>query len=398
MQDNIQPIIGLDLGTASVKVVAATIDQDRNVSIVGVSKVASSGMRKGTIDKLDSVAKAIDDALGEAERMAGLEINRATISINGSNVMSNEVDGMVAISGQEVDVNDLARIEGVATLGKIPANRELLSVVPHDYSIDGQGGIKNPLGMVGSRLEIKANVVSALSPNVQNIVKVCDMTQVEVNNIINSSIAAAKAVLSENQLENGVALIDFGAATTGISIFEEGDLRFTAVIPYGSHNLTNDLAIGLKTTPEVAEKIKLEYGDAASTQGDKQVALKVDNKNHKFNLKDVDEIVEARLDEIFDLVIAKMKESGYYGKLPNGVVLSGGGAKLKNMVDFVQSKLELSTSLAKLPKVSGLVDKVNDLELVTALGLALADQNSANHNFNNKPTKSFLGKIFKFFK
>lgn len=399
MQEESRVIVGVDLGTFSTKVAVAKVDANKKISVVGASKILSAGMRKGSIEKLESVAKIIDDALGEAERMSGLEINEATININGSNVISNNVDGMIAISNSEVNQDDIDRIENVAILGKIPANREIVLSVPHEYSLDGQTGIKDPYGMSGSRLEMKASVVSALVPNIQNIERVAEMTKIRLNNITPSSIAAAKAVLTEKQIENGVAIVDFGSSTIGLSVYEDGDLKYTSVIPYGSNNITNDLAIGLKTTPEIAELIKIKYANATQLDVDKEVAVKYEEKNHAFNLSDINAIISARLDEMFDMVNKKIKDSGFCGKLPNGVVLVGGGSKIKNIDDFVQTKLDLTTKIGRIHDLVGIVDQVSDSEYVTVLGLMLQDlEHTRISNFKNDNHSSLLSKIFNIFK
>lgn len=255
MQEDSRTIVGVDLGTVSTRVVAGHINKDGEISVIGVGKVPTGGMRKGAVDKLNPLAKSIDDALGEAERMAGFEINSATININGSSILSTKINGMIAVSDGEVGDTDIIRLEDVSTLGKVPPNREILVVVPHEYILDGQSGIKDPIGMMGSRLEIKASAISVLTPAMQNLQKVTDLARVQPSDIVISPMAAAKAVLDDKQMENGVALIDLGGATTGIAIYEDGDIQFSSVLPYGGNNITNDLAIGLRTTQKSQNRL-----------------------------------------------------------------------------------------------------------------------------------------------
>ena len=269
--------VGIDIGTTTVRCVVGHIDGITGVpTIVGVGSAANNGMRKGTVVNLNGPAQAIDDALGEAERMSGYQVNIATLSINGAHILSTHTDGMIAVGGanHEITEDDLSRIEEVATLGKVPANREILDVIPHAYKLDGQDNIKNPIGMTGTRLEIDAHVVSVLGPHLVNLQKTAETAKVTPRSVIVAGVAAARAVLNEGQIENGVVLIDIGGATTNIAIYEEGDLRYAAVIPIGGVNITNDLAIGLKADPEIAEIIKIEHASATSRKDAHEVSVK----------------------------------------------------------------------------------------------------------------------------
>jgi cell division protein FtsA len=335
MQENSKYAVGLDIGTTTVRCVVAHIDSTTGApTIVGVGSAPNSGMRKGTVVTLSGPAQAIDDALGEAERMSGYQVDSATISINGTHIVSTHTDGMIAVGAadHEITRDDLIRIEEVATLGKVPANREILDVVPHAYRLDGQDNIKDPLGMTGTRLEIDAHVVSALTPHLVNVQKAADTAKVNPKSVVVAGVAAARAVLSEQQLENGVALVDIGGTTTNIAIYEEGDLQYAAVLPLGGVNITNDLAIGLKTDPEIAELVKIEHASAVNRQENAGISLKHGGEIYSFDTRDIDEIVEARLEEIFEAVQHEFKRAGRAGKLPSGVVLTGGTAQLKDMV------------------------------------------------------------------
>ncbi|HSW91202.1 MAG TPA: cell division protein FtsA, partial [Candidatus Saccharimonadales bacterium] len=236
MQDTSRYAVGIDIGTTTVRCVVGHIDATTGApTIVGVGQVPNSGMRKGIVANLTGPAQAIDDALGEAERMSGYQVNAASVSINGTHILSTKADGMIAVGGMDHEIvgEDLVRIEEVATLGKVPANREILEVVPHSYRLDGQDNIKDPLGMTGTRLEINANVVSALVPHLTNLQKSAEMAKVDPHVITPAVLAAARAVLTEQQLENGVAVVDLGGATTSVAVFEEGDLQYVGIIPFG---------------------------------------------------------------------------------------------------------------------------------------------------------------------
>lgn len=380
MQENSRYAVGIDIGTTSVRCVVAYIDATTGTpTIVGVGNIVNSGMRKGNIANLTGPAHAIDDALGEAERMSGYQVDEATLSINGSHILSTKADGMIAVGAadHEITDEDLGRIEEVATVGKVPANREILEVVPHSYRLDGQDNIKDPHGMTGTRLEINANVVSVLGPHIVNLQKTAEMAKVDPHVITPAVVAASRAVLTEQQLENGVAVIDLGGATTSIAIFEEGDLQFVSVIPVGGLNITNDLAIGLKTDPEIAEKVKLAHASAIDRQSSDKVSIKHEKETFEFAISDIDEVVGARLEEIYELIQKELKRAGYAGKLPSGVVLTGGTAKMKNVVDYTKQTLGLAARLGTPKGYGGVAEHMDEPQFATAVGLMLIDSESA---------------------
>lgn len=388
MQETSRYAVGIDIGTSAVRCVVGHIDATTGTpTIVGVGKAENSGMRKGIVANLTGPAQAIDDALGEAERMSGYQVDGATISINGAHIISTKADGMIAVGAldHEITPEDLARIEEVATMGKVPANREILEVVPHTYRLDGQDNIKDPIGMTGTRLEIIANVVSALGPHLTNLQKTAEMAKVTPHAITPSVLASAKAVLTEQQLENGVAVIDIGASTTGIAVFEEGDLHYTAVIPVGGINITNDLAIGLKTDPEIAEKIKLAHASAVHRSGGK-LTLKHEKEVLSFEAADIDEIVEARLDELFELIQKELKKAGRAGQLPSGVVLTGGTANIKGIAEWAKEKLGLAVRVGKARGFGGVAENIEAPEFAAVVGLMLIDSQGGASDFG--PGKS----------
>lgn len=381
MQETSRYAVGIDIGTTTVRCVVGHIDASTGApTIVGVGSAPNSGMRKGNVVNLAGPAQAIDDALGEAERMSGYQVNDATISINGAHILSTHADGMIAVgaSDHEINTEDLMRIEEVATLGKVPANREILDVVPHAYKLDGQDNIKDPIGMTGTRLEIDAHVVSALAPHLINLQKATETAKVTPKSIIVASVAAARAVLSESQIENGVALVDIGGSTTGIAIYEEGDLQYAAVIPVGGINITNDLAIGLKTDPEIAEKLKLEHASAIVRSDASGVSLKHEGQIMTFQTDEIDEIVEARLEEIFEAINHELKKAGRASKLPSGIVLTGGTAQLKGIADYAKQSLGLAARIGRTSGYGGVADDIEKPQFATVLGLMLIDSDSAS--------------------
>lgn len=375
MQEQSRYAVGIDVGTKNVRCVIGYIDADGDApKIVGVGTAPNSGMRKGTVTNLAGPAEAIDTALGAAERMSGHQVKTAVLSVNGSHLTSTKADGMITVgtTDNEVTPGDIVRLEDMATTGKVAQNREILEIVAHSYRLDGQDNIKDPIGMTGTRLEIKANVVSGLLPHITNLQKLAEMAKVEVSSVVPAVLASAQAVLTENQRENGVAVLDIGAATTGVAVFEEGDLQYLSVIPLGGQNVTNDLAIGLRTDPEIAESVKLAHARFGGKKLGK-VETKHEKKTYSFEQSEIDEIVGARYEEIFEVVAKELKKVGRAGKLSSGAVLTGGGANTKGLVDFTKEQLGVAARLGKPSEYGGASNEIKGPEFSAAAGLMLID-------------------------
>ncbi len=401
--------VGLDVGTENVRAVVATVGKDGGVSVVGYNEGPNAGMRKGVVANLTGPAESIDRMLGEVERMSGFEVNSAFVSINGAHVMSVKASGMIAVGAEDHEItdDDLARVEQAAVIGRVPANRDILDVLPLSYTLDGQRGIKDPLGMTGSRLELDASVISALAPNSVNLRKATEGAHVFAEKLVPSVVAAARAVLSEKQMENGVAVVDLGSATTSVAIFEEGDLQHVGVLPMGAHNITNDLAIVLQIEPEIAEDIKRRFIaksiDGEEPEGD--IIVKQGHKELIFPRAEVNAIVEARLAEIFDGVRKELKVAKYDRKLPEGIVLVGGGSKLKDIAVYAREALEASIKTGIPKGLGGVADAIEKPEYAAAIGLAMMaakESNNQRQNVNKKIKKGqkkggFFAKIFKKF-
>lgn len=408
MQEQSRYAVGIDVGTKNVRCVIGYIDADGDApKIVGVGTAPNSGMRKGTVTNLAGPAEAIDTALGAAERMSGHQVKTAVLSVNGSHLTSTKADGMITVgtTDNEVTPGDIVRLEDMATTGKIAQNREILEIVAHSYRLDGQDNIKDPIGMTGTRLEIKANVVSGLLPHITNLQKLAEMAKVEVSSVVPAVLASAQAVLTENQRENGVAVLDIGAATTGVAVFEEGDLQYLSVIPLGGQNVTNDLAIGLRTDPEIAESVKLAHARFGGKKLGK-VETKHEKKTYSFEQSEIDEIVGARYEEIFEAVAKELKKAGRAGKLPSGAVLTGGGANTKGLIDFTKEQLGVAARLGKPSEYGGASNEIKGPEFSAAAGLMLIDAaNDAPYAKSPQNTKKaaekaggFLRGIFAKFK
>ncbi len=409
MQESLRYGVGLDIGTTHVRCVIGHFDgANQSATIVGVGEAQNAGMRKGVVVNITGTAHAIDKALDEAERMSGHHVEGVSVDVNGSHIMAMSSKGVVAVNSQnhEIAEDDIARAQDAATVLQLPANREILQVTARSYELDGQENIKDPLGLSGIRLEVDAHVITAFSPNVKNLLKSLEMTQTGVNQVMVAGLASAKAVLTPQQMENGVAVVDFGGTTTSIVVYEEGDLQHVAVLPLGSVNITNDLAIGLRTDLDVAEIIKLEHASAISLgkNAPKSVECKRGDEKFEFSRKDIEMVVDARLDEIFELVDKELASIDRSGKLPGGIVLTGGGANLKNLAHFVKDKLRLPVRIASLNGFSGMNDKIAKPEFAAALGLMLADletaemaitKNKIRNATKSKEKSQQFGKLFK---
>lgn len=393
MQELSRYAVGLDVGTHSVRcVVAHQDDAALAPTIIGLGEALNGGLRKGVVVNLVTVAQAIDKALEEAERVSGHQISEATISINGSHILGMSSRGVVAVGsrGHEINEDDLARVEDAATVVQLPANREILEVTPRSFRLDDQDNIKDPIGMTGVRLEVDTHVITALSPNVRNLLKVTEMTHTKVNQTVPAGLAAARAVLSDQQKENGVLLVDIGHATTNLVVYEEGDLQHLAVIAMGGVNITNDLAVGLKIDLEVAEKVKLAHALASPTQRkstEKKLSLKHGNQTHEFEAEQIDFIVEARLEEIFELVTSELRGIGREAKLPGGVVITGGTAQIKGLAEYVKEALQLSARIGHVEGLGGVVENLDKPQYACALGLMMLDlEGGPSSHSRNKDT------------
>ena len=398
--------VGLDVGTTTIRCVIGHLDgSNPSATVIGVGTAPNNGMRKGAVVNIVNTAHAIDRALDEAERMSGHRVRGVSVSVNGAHITAMTSKGVIAVTSpnNEISDDDLARAQEAATVVQLPANREILQVTPRSYQLDGQDNIKDPLGMSGVRLEVDAHVITALSPNVKNLLKSIEMTQTEVHNVVTAGLAAAKAVLSPQQMENGVAVIDIGGTTTNLAVFEEGDLQHVAVIPMGSVHITNDLAIGLRTDLDVAEAIKLQYASAMPTSdknASKTVEYKYGNEKLQFDASDIEMIIGARLDEIFELIDKELHSVDRSGKLPGGVVLTGGGASMRHIAEYAKNKLRLAARVGAFGGFTGMTDKIAKPEFATALGLMMTDLEvgaapAENTRKKNDGDGQSIGKLFK---
>lgn len=343
-------------------------------SLIGHGSAKNTGMRKGAVVHVDDVAEAVVKAINEAERMSGQRVSSATVNINGSHVTGFNSKGVIAISGanREITAEDRFRVEDAATVVSMPPNREIVQFFAKNYSLDGQHNIKDPVGMQGIRLEVDAHIVTAATPNLRNLDGALEKAQVHANHHTVSSLAAAEAVLSRQQKEAGVVVLDIGAGTTNIIVVEDGEVQHAAVLPIGGTNITNDLAIGLKTDLDIAEAVKLQHGSLQDVKKT-TATVKIGDTTHAFDFAEIQMIIEARVEELLEYVEKELHKIRRSGKLPGGVVIVGGTARLPGLAEFAKHKLQLPARIGKISNVGGLVDTVEDSSYCTVVGLMLLD-------------------------
>ncbi|OGY46122.1 MAG: cell division protein FtsA [Candidatus Buchananbacteria bacterium RIFCSPHIGHO2_02_FULL_45_11b] len=371
-------IAGLDIGSTAIRLaVGQRLGQEEKIHIIGSAEVPAEGISKGIVSSIEDAVSAITGCLEKAERMAGRPIESAWVGISGSHIISQESRGVVAVarSDGEISEDDVARAIEAARTVVTPPNYEILHVIPKGFIVDGQAGIKDPVGMTGVRLEVDTQIIQGLSSQIKNLTKAVYRPGLNIEDLVLSILATAEAVITSRQKELGVAVVNIGGSTTGLAVYEEGDIIHTAVLPVGSDHITSDIAIGLRIPIDAAEKIKLEYGSALPEGVGKREEIDVgelEGKESNFvSKKYIAEITEARVEEIFSKINNELKKIDRSGKLPAGAVLVGGGAKLNGLVEAAKKQLRLPASLGKPLAVTSAIDKVSDPAFATAIGLVI---------------------------
>lgn len=403
-------ITGLDIGTQNIRVVQAKQDrQTGELSVIGASEVPSFGLRRGVIVDIEEAVSSISSALERVERMTGVPVTSTYVSVGGNHISSVASHGVIAVSRADGEIaeNDIIRVIDASQAISIPQNREVLHVFPKTFTLDGQTGIKDPLGMTGIRLEVNTIIVQGGTPFLRNLSKAIMQAGLEIEDLVLAPVAASEAVLGKRQKDLGVCLVDLGAGTTAVSVYEEGDLLHTMVLPVGQMHITNDIAIGLRCSIETAEKVKIMYGHADPKEIDKTEDIdlsKIDPAEEETsNRAYVVEIIEARLEEIFDLVRAELKKINRDGKLPAGIVLTGGGSKLAGIADFAKKQLRLPAVLGSPQNINTIIDRVDDPGFATCVGLILwgvrvSGNPGSSSSFSNLFAGSGFGTVKKWFK
>ncbi len=389
-------VVGLDIGTSKVCAIVGEMTE-HGVEVIGVGSHISQGLRKGVVINIESTVESIKKAVSEAELMAGCEINSVFTGIAGGHIKGFNSHGIVAVKNKEVSPRDVERVIDAAKAVAIPMDREVLHILPQDYIIDEQDGIKEPLGMSGVRLEAKVHIVTGAVTSAQNIVKCCNRTGLNVADIVLEPLASAEAVLTEEEKELGVALVDMGGGTTDIALFHDGAVKHTAVLAIGGNHLTSDIAAGLRTPIGEAERIKQRYGYARTSMVTKDERVEVPSvggrSSRTISRQILCEIIEPRLDEIFQLFRREIVKSGYEGSLSSGVVMTGGSTLLPGMVEMAEEVLGMPARLGLPMHVGGLTDVISSPIYATGVGLVLYGMKRQDKNFFRIREDNVFGKV-----
>jgi cell division protein FtsA len=370
-------LVGLDIGTTKIGCIIAELDSDRNVKIVGVGTSRSEGLRRGVVVNLEKTVVSIGRAIEEAELMAGVEVRNVYAGIAGDHIRSINSHGVIAVSrgGLEITRADIGRVVDAAKAVAIPMDREILHILPQEFTVDDQRGIKDPTGMAGIRLEVDVHIVTGAVSSAQNLVKAIQQAGYQVRDLVLEPLASSHGVLTDDERELGVALLDIGGGTTDIALFHEGSIRHTAVIGLGGNSVTNDIAIGLRTPARDAERIKERYGAAMASMVDPEEEIVVPHMagqgERRVSRELLASIIQPRMEEILSLARADIKKTGWHDKVPSGFVLTGGAAALPGTVELAEEILAMPVRIGRPLGVTGLVDSVDEPRFATGVGLVI---------------------------
>jgi cell division protein FtsA len=390
---------GLDVGTYAIRVAVGKLmpssQGGEQIHVIGAVEVPSAGVSKGTITNLEDAVSSVSKALEQAERITGVPLSKAWVGINGSHILSQESRGVIGVgrSDGEIREEDVERSIEAARTVATPTNYEIIHVIPKDFTVDGQRGVKDPVGMNGIRLEVDAIIIQGLGSQIKNLTKTVYRTGLDIEDLVFSILATAGGVVSERQRELGVCVVNIGAATTSVVVYEEGDVLHTAVLPLGSDHVTSDIAIGLRTSIEVAEQVKVRYGTCLPEDVGKKEEIRLGElgamEDEIVGRRFVADIVEARIQEIFEHVDRELKKVDRSGMLPAGIVLTGGGAKLAGILDAAKVSFRLPVSLGIPLGITSVIDRMSDPSMSTAIGLVLW-----GHHIQGSRGQRRLGNLF----
>lgn len=367
-------IVGLDIGTTKICAIVG-VPSLKGIDVIGIGTHPSHGLRKGVVVNIENTVQSIKKAIEDAELMAGCEITSVYTGIAGGHIRGFNSHGIVAVKSREVTEGDIRRVIDAASAIAIPMDREVIHILPQEYIVDGQNGIKDPLGMSGVRLEVKVHIVTGAVTSAQNIIKCANRAGLEVNDIILQQLGSSEAALTPEEEELGVALIDIGGGTTDLAIFHQGSIKHTAVISLAGDHITGDIAIGLRTPIEEAEKVKKRYGCALTSLVGKEETVEVpavgERRGKVISRQILAEIIEPRVEEILSLVQREIITSGYESLIASGIVLTGGSALLEGITDLAEQIFNLPVRRGYPREVGGLTDIVKNPIYTTAVGLVL---------------------------
>jgi len=379
-------IVGLDIGTTKICVVVGEVHPNEEIDVIGIGVAPSIGIRKGVVVNIESTVHSIRKAIDEAERMAGCHISSVYVGIAGSHIKGFNSRGLVPIRYREIRQSDIDRVVDAARAVNIPPDQEIIHVLPQEFIVDEQEGIQYPLGMTGVRLEADVHIVTGSMTPVRNIVKCCNLAGLEVTDVVLEPLASAEAVLTREEMELGIGLLDIGGGTSDLAVFADGTIKHTFVLGLGGHNLTNDLSIGLRTPLKEAERLKEEFGCALCSMIDKDQCIEVPSvggrKPRRLSRKVMGEILEPRVEEMLTLINQELTESRYKDVINAGMVMTGGTALLANMTELAEQIFDLPVRLGYPRHVGGISDIVNTPQCSTGVGLVV-------YGMRNVPQRHF---------
>jgi cell division protein FtsA len=370
-------LVAIDIGTTKVCVLIGEVGRSGGIDVIGIGHAPSDGLRKGVVIDIDRTVQSVQSAMEAAERLSGLKVRSAFVGISGSHIGSQNSRGMVAVSGHSHDVarEDTQRAIEAARAVSIPNTREILHVIPRGYVVDGQAGVRDPIGMSAVRLEVETHIVTASTTSVQNLTKCVQKAGIEIDELVLAPLATADAVLSEEDKELGAVLVDIGGDTTDVAIFQDGSISHAATIPMGSRSITADLGIVLRVTPDVAEGVKIKFGTALPLEVDPDEVVQItsigEDLAHGVTRRHVAEIVESRIFEVLRFIQAEIEAAGATNRLQAGLVLTGGGSLLLGLGRAARDQLGMSARVTSPSGLGGLVDSVSSPPYAAASGLLL---------------------------
>ncbi|MDX1795444.1 MAG: cell division protein FtsA [Hydrogenovibrio sp.] len=387
---NSNVVIGLDIGTSKIAAIVGKVKPDGEIEVIGMGTHPSKGLKKGVVVNIDSTVESIQRAIDEAERMSGVKATSVSVGIAGSHINSFNSNGMVAISHQEVQDQDVQRVIDAAQTIAIPGDQEVLHILPQEFMIDNQGGIREPVGMSGVRLEAKVHMVTGSVSAAQNIAKCVEKCALRVDNFILEQLASSEAVLSEDEKELGVCLVDIGGGTTDIAVFQNGAIRHTAVIPVAGDQVTNDIAVALRTPTSAAEEIKRKYACALpqliAQDEEIEVASVGDRPARCLSRHTLVEVIEPRYEELFQLIQAELRRANFENKIAAGIVLTGGSSMVEGAVELAEEVFHMPVRLGVPMGVSGLKEEVSSPSFATTVGLLMYAKD--HQSFSSNATSS----------
>ena len=395
-------IVGLDIGTKKTAAIIGEITEDKKIEIIGIGTTDSRGLRKGVVVNLEATVNAIKKAQEEAELMAGVEIDSAFVGISGAHIKSFNSRGVIAVSGKNKEINpeDIERVIDQSKAVSIPPDREIIHIIPQEFVVDEQDGIKDPLGMSGIKLEVNVHIVTSATTSVQNLKTCVERAGIEIERIVLNQIAASSSTLTHDEMELGVGMIDMGGGTTEVAIFERGSLWYTSIIPIGGDNFTNDIAVGLRTPIPEAERIKKKFGCVSSPPMDDEDTIEVPSvgrgkKPRILSRQLLADIIQPRAEEIFRLVDNDIKRMGYEKSLNSGIVITGGTALLEGLEEVAEEIFDLPVRRGDPSGIGGLAERVNTPDYAASVGLILFGYDQWKEKTLSKDRKRSLWVKFK---